>query len=81
MYIEFIHSQSELSVMYILAAVDLVQYIAMIVIRRTLLSNLNAHRTVIIQYYFASNSVWLFSFYSSVIFSLFTLWRIKISLR
>jgi len=30
--------------------------IAMIVIRRTLLSNLNDHRIVIIQYYFASNS-------------------------
>jgi len=45
----------------------------MIVIRRTLLSNMNDHRTVIIQYYFASNSEWLFSFYFSVIFSLFTL--------
>jgi len=44
----------------------------MIVIRRTLLSNLNDHRTVI-QYYFASNSEWLFSFYFSIIFSLFTL--------
>ena len=36
-------------------SVDLVQYIAIIVIRRTLLSNLNDHITVIIQYYFASN--------------------------
>ena len=55
--------------------VDLVQYIAMIVIRRTLLSNLNPHRTVIIQYHFASNSewLWLFSCYFSIIFSLFTL--------
>jgi len=73
MYIVFIHSQSELSVMYILAAcksVDPVQYIAMIVIRRTLLSNLNAHRTVIIQYYFATNSECEFSFYFSIIFSL-----------
>jgi len=49
------------------------QYIAMIVIRCTLLSNLNAHKTVIIQYYIASNSEWLFSFYFSIIFSLFTL--------
>jgi len=44
----------------------------MIMIRRTLLNNLNAHKTVIIQYYFASNSEWLFSFYFSIIFSLFT---------
>ena len=46
----------------------------MIVIRRTVLSKvLNDHRTVIIQYYFASNSDWLFSFYFRIIFSLFTL--------
>jgi len=50
-----------------------VQYIAMIVIRRTLSSNSNAHRTVIIQYYFAPNIEWLFSFYFSIIFLLFTL--------
>jgi len=58
MYIVLIHSQCELSVMYIFRSksVDLVQYISMIVIRRTLLSDLNDHRTVIIQYYFTSNS-------------------------
>jgi len=59
--------------MYIFSSIDLVQYIVMIMIRRTLLNNLNAHKTVIIQYYFASNSEWLFSFYFSIIFSLFTL--------
>ena len=47
--------------------------IPVIVIRRTLLSNLKTHRTLIIQHYFASNSEWLFSFYFSIIFLLFTL--------
>jgi len=45
--------------------------IAIIVIRRTLLSNLNAHRTVIIILP-PTVTEWLFSFYF-IVFSLFTL--------